>query len=83
MSPVENMLQTTIIAPSATDSDALSTATFVMGPEASALSSALVSALGGSIRRRYFTGSALQQRRLATSTQYQQRDSTRERKLTR
>ena len=36
MSPVENMLQTTIIAPSATDSDALSTATFVMGPEASA-----------------------------------------------
>jgi len=36
MRPVENMLQTTIIAPSATDSDALSTATFVMGPEASA-----------------------------------------------
>ena len=36
MRPVENLLQTTIIAPSATDSDALSTATFVMGPEASA-----------------------------------------------
>jgi thiamine biosynthesis lipoprotein len=35
MHPVENMLQTTVIAPSATDSDALSTATFVMGPDAS------------------------------------------------
>lgn len=35
MHPVENMLQTTIIAPSATDSDALSTATFVMQPRAS------------------------------------------------
>jgi thiamine biosynthesis lipoprotein len=31
MRPVENMLQTTVVAPSATDSDALSTATFVMG----------------------------------------------------
>ncbi|HZY63064.1 MAG TPA: FAD:protein FMN transferase [Edaphobacter sp.] len=36
MSPVQNMLQTTVISPSATDSDALSTATFVMGPQASA-----------------------------------------------
>ena len=36
MHPVENMLQTTVVAPSATDSDALSTATFVMGPDASA-----------------------------------------------
>lgn len=36
MHPVENMLQTTVIIPSATDSDALSTATFVMGPQASA-----------------------------------------------
>jgi thiamine biosynthesis lipoprotein len=36
MHPIENMLQTTVIAPSATDSDALSTATFVMGPDASA-----------------------------------------------
>ena len=34
--PVENMLQTTIVAPLATDTDALSTATFVMGAEASA-----------------------------------------------
>jgi thiamine biosynthesis lipoprotein len=34
MHPVENMLQTTIVAPSATDSDALSTATFVMGADA-------------------------------------------------
>lgn len=32
-SPVEGMLQTTVIAPSATDSDALSTALFVLGPE--------------------------------------------------
>ena len=31
MRPVENMLQTAIVSPSATDSDALSTATFVMG----------------------------------------------------
>ena len=36
MSPVQNMLQTTVISPSATDSDALSTATFVMGARASA-----------------------------------------------
>lgn len=36
MHPVENMLQTTVITPSATDSDALSTATFVMAPQASA-----------------------------------------------
>lgn len=35
MSPVQNMLQTTVISPSATDSDALSTATFVMGAQAS------------------------------------------------
>ena len=34
--PVEGMLQTSIIAPEATDSDALSTAVFVMGPERSA-----------------------------------------------
>jgi len=34
--PVEGMLQTSIIAPGATDSDALSTAAFVMGPERSA-----------------------------------------------
>ena len=32
--PVEDMLQTTIVSPSTTDTDALSTATFVMGPEA-------------------------------------------------
>ncbi|WP_263365994.1 FAD:protein FMN transferase [Edaphobacter bradus] len=31
MSPVEGMLQTTVLSPSATDSDALSTATFVLG----------------------------------------------------
>jgi thiamine biosynthesis lipoprotein len=30
--PVEGMLQTTVVAPSATDSDALSTALFVLGP---------------------------------------------------
>jgi thiamine biosynthesis lipoprotein len=30
--PVQNMLQTTVIAPQAVDSDALSTAMFVMGP---------------------------------------------------
>jgi FAD:protein FMN transferase len=36
MHPIDNMLQTTVIAPSATDSDALSTATFVMGQDASA-----------------------------------------------
>jgi thiamine biosynthesis lipoprotein len=30
--PVEDMLQTTVIAPSATDSDALSTSVFVLGP---------------------------------------------------
>jgi thiamine biosynthesis lipoprotein len=36
MHPVENMLQTTVMSPSATDSDALSTATFVMGAQASA-----------------------------------------------
>jgi len=34
--PVEGMLQTSVIAPEATDSDALSTAVFVMGPEHSA-----------------------------------------------
>src|SRR5712692_2410310 len=34
--PVEGMLQTTVIAPEATDSDALSTAVFVMGPQQSA-----------------------------------------------
>jgi len=34
--PVEGMLQTTVIAPEATDSDALSTAVFVMGPRQSA-----------------------------------------------
>ncbi len=34
--PVEDKLQTTVIAPSTTDSDALSTATFVMEPEAAA-----------------------------------------------
>ena len=31
--PVEGVLQTTVIAPQATDSDALSTAVFVLGPE--------------------------------------------------
>jgi thiamine biosynthesis lipoprotein len=31
--PVEGVLQTTVIAPSATDSDALSTSVFVLGPE--------------------------------------------------
>jgi thiamine biosynthesis lipoprotein len=36
MHPVDNMLQTTVIAPSATDSDALTKPTFIMGPEASA-----------------------------------------------
>ena len=34
--PVEGVLQTSVIAPEATDSDALSTAIFVMGPERSA-----------------------------------------------
>ena len=34
--PVEGMLQTTVITPEATDSDALSTAVFVMGPQQSA-----------------------------------------------
>ena len=34
--PVEGMLQTTVIAPDATDSDALSTAVFVLGPQQSA-----------------------------------------------
>jgi len=34
--PIEGMLQTTVIAPEATDSDALSTAVFVMGPQQSA-----------------------------------------------
>jgi thiamine biosynthesis lipoprotein len=34
--PVEGMLQTTVITPEATDSDALSTAVFVMGPQKSA-----------------------------------------------
>lgn len=34
--PVEGMLQTSVIAPEATDSDALSTAVFVMGPKHSA-----------------------------------------------
>jgi thiamine biosynthesis lipoprotein len=34
--PVEGMLQTTVIAPEATDSDALSTAVFVLGPRQSA-----------------------------------------------
>ena len=34
--PVEGMLQTTVITPEATDSDALSTAVFVMGPRQSA-----------------------------------------------
>lgn len=34
--PVEGMLQTTVITPKATDSDALSTAVFVMGPQPSA-----------------------------------------------
>jgi thiamine biosynthesis lipoprotein len=34
--PVEGMLQTSVIAPEATDSDALATAVFVMGPENSA-----------------------------------------------
>ncbi len=32
--PIQGVLQTTVIAPEATDSDALSTAMFVMGPEA-------------------------------------------------
>jgi FAD:protein FMN transferase len=32
--PVEGMAQTTVVAPAATDSDALSTALFVLGPEA-------------------------------------------------
>jgi thiamine biosynthesis lipoprotein len=36
MRPVEGMLQTSVIDPSATDSDALSTVAFVMTPEASA-----------------------------------------------
>jgi thiamine biosynthesis lipoprotein len=31
--PVEGVLQTTVIAPEATDSDALSTTVFVLGPE--------------------------------------------------
>src|SRR6202000_3406392 len=35
MRPVEAMLQTTVIDPSATDSDALSTVVFVLGPESS------------------------------------------------
>jgi thiamine biosynthesis lipoprotein len=35
MRPVEGMLQTTVIDPSATDSDALSTVVFVLNPEAS------------------------------------------------
>jgi thiamine biosynthesis lipoprotein len=35
MRPVEGMLQTTVIDPSATDSDALSTVVFVLGPETS------------------------------------------------
>jgi thiamine biosynthesis lipoprotein len=35
MRPVEGMLQTTVIDPSATDSDALSTVIFVLGPNAS------------------------------------------------
>ncbi|MDQ2921870.1 MAG: FAD:protein FMN transferase, partial [Acidobacteriota bacterium] len=34
--PVEGMVQTTVIAPQAADSDALSTAVFVMGPQQSA-----------------------------------------------
>jgi thiamine biosynthesis lipoprotein len=34
--PVEGMIQTTVITPEATDSDALSTAVFVMGPQQSA-----------------------------------------------
>ncbi len=34
--PVEGMVQTTVIAPEATDSDALSTAVFVLGPQQSA-----------------------------------------------
>jgi len=34
--PIEGMLQTTVIAPEATDSDALSTAVFVLGPQQSA-----------------------------------------------
>jgi thiamine biosynthesis lipoprotein len=35
MRPVEGMLQTTVIDPSATDSDALSTVVFVLGPDGS------------------------------------------------
>jgi len=35
MRPVEGVLQTTVINPSATDSDALSTVVFVLPPEAS------------------------------------------------
>jgi thiamine biosynthesis lipoprotein len=35
MRPVEGMLQTTVIDPIATDSDALSTVVFVLGPDAS------------------------------------------------
>ncbi len=35
MRPVEGVLQTTVISPSATDSDALSTVVFVLSPEAS------------------------------------------------
>lgn len=35
MRPVEGMLQTTVISPSATDSDALSTVVFVLSPQAS------------------------------------------------
>jgi len=34
MRPVEGTLQTTVIDPSATDSDALSTVVFVLGPDA-------------------------------------------------
>ena len=35
MRPVEGVLQTSVISPSATDSDALSTVVFVLSPEAS------------------------------------------------
>jgi thiamine biosynthesis lipoprotein len=46
--PVEGMLQTTVIAPTATESDALSTALFVLGPEA-----------GGRLLREHAGASAL------------------------
>ncbi|HZQ92433.1 MAG TPA: FAD:protein FMN transferase [Terriglobales bacterium] len=52
--PVQGMMQTTVIAPSATDSDALSTATFVMGRERGA---ALLKTIPGA-RALFITGDA-------------------------